>query len=216
MHVVLGNHEAMNLLGDLRYVVAAEYAAYAADEPAELREQASKDWLAHGGTEADFAKRFPPGYFGQRALLAPRGTYGAWLLTLPVAIAINDTLFMHGGASSTLAGLSLANLNVRYRTALVEHLQASETLRNAGLIEPGDAFNDWARVAAERLPRSRRAVRRARRIWPQPSRALRTQIATRCSMWTAPTGTAARRSVPKSPSATCCNRSSTDSGCAGS
>ena len=59
---------------------------------------------------------------------------------------------MHGGASSTLAGLSLPNLNVRYRTALVEHLQAAETLRSAGLIEPGDAFNDWAKLAAERLP----------------------------------------------------------------
>jgi len=88
----------------------------------------------------------------RRGLLAVAAAIGVYVVVLPVAIAINDTLFMHGGASSTLAGLSLANLNVRYRTALVEHLQASETLRNAGLIEPGDAFNDWARVAAERLP----------------------------------------------------------------
>ena len=105
LHVVLGNHEAMNVLGDLRYVIPAEYAAYAADEPAELRDSAKQDWLAKGGTEADFTKRFPPGFFGQRALLAPRGAYGAWLLTLPVAIAINDTLFMHGGVSAALAGL---------------------------------------------------------------------------------------------------------------
>src|SRR4029453_8166813 len=38
LHVVLGNHEALNLLGDLRYVTPAEFAAYAADEPAELRD----------------------------------------------------------------------------------------------------------------------------------------------------------------------------------
>ena len=28
LHVVLGNHEAMNMLGDLRYVEASEYASY--------------------------------------------------------------------------------------------------------------------------------------------------------------------------------------------
>jgi hypothetical protein len=152
LHVVLGNHEAMNLLGDLRYVAPPDYAAYTADEPAQLRDREKQQWTANGGAPADFDKRFPPGYFGHRALLAPRGTYGAWLLTLPVAIAINDTLFMHGGTSSALNGLTLQDLNLRYRTALVEHLNASAPLRDAGLIRAGDAFDDWARLAAERLP----------------------------------------------------------------
>jgi hypothetical protein len=152
LHVVLGNHEAMNVLGDLRYVAPGDYAAYSADEPAGVRDAEKQRWAANGGALADFDTRFPPGYFGHRALLAPRGTYGAWLLTLPVAIAINDTLFMHGGASSVLNGLSLQELNLRYRTALVEHLNASAPLRDAGLIQAGDAFNDWARLTAERLP----------------------------------------------------------------
>src|SRR5262245_13875892 len=87
LHIVLGNHEAMNLLGDLRYVTPAEFAAYANEERAEVREQARRGWLArHGeGSGAEFDKRFPPGYFGQRAALAPSGKYGRWLLNLPVA-----------------------------------------------------------------------------------------------------------------------------------
>jgi hypothetical protein len=152
LHVVLGNHEAMNLLGDLRYVVPPDYAAYAADEPAGERDREKQQWLANGGTAADFDKRFPPGYFGHRALLAPRGKYGAWLMTLPVAIAIGDTLYMHGGVSSALNGLSLQELDLRYRTALVEHLTAAAPLHDAGLIRSGDPFNDWAKLAAERLP----------------------------------------------------------------
>jgi hypothetical protein len=152
LHVVLGNHEAMNLLGDLRYVVAAEYASYAPDEPQDVRDRERERWVARGKTAAEFDQRFPPGYFGHRALLAPRGRYGAWLSSLPVAITVNDTLFMHGGPSTALAGLSLAEVNLRYRTALVGHLQASTALFDAGLLFPDDAFADWARLAAERLP----------------------------------------------------------------
>ena len=37
VHVLIGNHEAMNLVGDLRYVAAAEYAAFAEEEQAEER-----------------------------------------------------------------------------------------------------------------------------------------------------------------------------------
>ena len=111
LHVVLGNHEAMNLLGDLRYVSPAEFAAYAAEDPPDLRDDTH-----------------PPGYFGKRAAFARDGQYGRWLLGLPVAIIINDTLFMHGGPSTVLASLSVEELNQRYRAALssVESLDAAD------------------------------------------------------------------------------------------
>jgi hypothetical protein len=128
LHVVLGNHEAMNLLGDLRYVTPAEFAAYAAEEPVELRDNAH-----------------PPGYFAKRAAFARDGQYGRWLLGLPVAIIINDTLFMHGGPSAVLAGLSIEEINQRYRAALssVENLDAAD--ENPLLSQNGP---NWYRGAA--------------------------------------------------------------------
>ena len=39
VHLLLGNHEVMNLIGDLRYVADGEYAAYQDVETAEERER---------------------------------------------------------------------------------------------------------------------------------------------------------------------------------
>jgi len=91
----------MNVLGDLRYVDAGEYAAFAAEEDAAERQRRRSEFLARqpGTTEADFERLFPPGYFGHRRLLGPQGTYGRWLLALPVAIRIDDTAYMHAGPS---------------------------------------------------------------------------------------------------------------------
>ncbi len=153
LHVTLGNHEAMNILGDLRYVTAGEFASYVADEPAGLREARRAEWLARSGPEsgAAFDQRFPPGYFGQRAVLAPGGRYGRWLLSQPVAIVINDTLFMHGGPSALLAGQSLSEINLRYRTAVTDYLGALEAVETAGLVYPEDAFARRAELAQQRL-----------------------------------------------------------------
>lgn len=39
VHVLIGNHEAMNLVGDLRYVAKDEFAAFVGEESAEERER---------------------------------------------------------------------------------------------------------------------------------------------------------------------------------
>jgi Calcineurin-like phosphoesterase len=102
VHVVLGNHETMNVLGDLRYVDKGEFASYVADEDPAVRAEHKAQFLARqpGSTDADFERLFPPGFFGHRKMLGPEGKYGAWLLTLPAAIVINDTVYMHGGPST--------------------------------------------------------------------------------------------------------------------
>jgi hypothetical protein len=152
LHVVLGNHEAMNLLGDLRYVTPAEFSSYASEEPAGLRERLRKEWITQHGEKSSgqFDERFPSGYFGQRAAFSSDGKYGRWLLGLPVAIVINDTLFMHGGPSQVVSGLSLEEINRRYRAALSEYLSALNTLTSAGMVRSEDTFDERSVLAQKR------------------------------------------------------------------
>jgi hypothetical protein len=153
LHVLLGNHEAMNLLGDLHDTTPEELASYADYEPREVRERLRGVWLAqHGeGSGADFDARFPPGFFGHLAAFARDERYGAWLLGLPVAIVVNDTLFMHGGPSQVLSGLSLAEINARYRASLLDYLSGLDQLAQAGLVHVGDEYENRGALAEQRL-----------------------------------------------------------------
>jgi hypothetical protein len=153
VHVVLGNHEAMNVLGDLRYVDPGEYAAYAAEEDAAERAQHKAAFLARqaGTSDADFERLFPPGYFGHRRMLGPEGRYGQWLLALPVAVRVNDTVYMHGGPSPVLRGRALEQLDRDYRAALQSYLAAEAALRKAGLLQFEDVYAQRPDAAAARL-----------------------------------------------------------------
>lgn len=124
VHVVLGNHELMNLTGDFRYASAAQQAAFAEFAPG-----TADDPLA-----------------GVRAAFAPDGPYGAWLLEQPVAVVVNGTAFVHGGLSPALADFDVERLNTMAHARLRELLELRGRLEGDGLLAPGLEVNDAAAV----------------------------------------------------------------------
>ena len=127
VHVLVGNHEAMNLVGDLRYVSEGDFAQF----------------------EGEAREGLPAGYFARRAAFAPEGHYGRWLLALPFALVINDTLFVHGGVSEVAAGLSLEQINTQAQRDLRTVAEGWHAFLAAGAIADGDSFRDLrARAAA--------------------------------------------------------------------
>ena len=139
VHQLLGNHEVMNIVGDLRYVSAAEYAAFAGPEDAKLRDQA---WQLVQLQEPDAARTefdtaFPAGYFAHRQAYSATGQYGAWLLTKPFLLTINDTAFVHAGLPEMVARLGLEATNRTLHTELAEYLQTWATIeKELGLARP--------------------------------------------------------------------------------
>lgn len=151
VHVLLGNHEVMNLVGDLRYVARDEYAAFAEDETADERDR----WYAAAVareptlTRAAFDEAAPPGFFAHRRAFAPGGEYGAWLLQKPIVVVIGDTAFVHGGLSPAAGLEGLDGINDEMRGHMVEYVQDLATVTEAGLLLPTDAFFEHpARLAA--------------------------------------------------------------------
>lgn len=137
VHVLIGNHELMNLTGDLRYVSVDEYRAFADDEEASDRAAALQGFhIDRGGetaaavasTDADFAALYPPGFFAHRKAFSRQGKYGSWLLAQNVLLVINDTAFAHGGFPLWLADHTLGDINQRFQSELRELLELGERL----------------------------------------------------------------------------------------
>lgn len=151
VHVLLGNHEVMNLTGDLRYVSAEEYAAFAPDETAELRASRFDAWARRriGQDPEDllgeFDEAFPPGFFAHREAFGAEGVYGRWLLARPVIVVVNGTAFVHGGLSPMVADLGLQGINGKLVSELRDYVVAVATLESAGLLLPSDP--PWERLA---------------------------------------------------------------------
>jgi hypothetical protein len=93
VHALLGNHEVMNMKGDLRYVTPGELASFA-DQSA----TPDKTFTAKGTN-------------GHREAYGPQGRYGRWLRARPAVVRINGTLFMHGGLAPVVPGKTLAEVN---------------------------------------------------------------------------------------------------------
>ena len=148
VHLVLGNHEVMVMTGDLRYVSAAEFAAFAGDETAAEREQLFADYRRFnpGGDDADvrrvFNDQYPAGFLALREAFAQDGAIGSWLLQQPFVIRVNDKVYMHGGIASDVSEDSLKDLNGKLQGELREFLDSMDTLRAAGVMPWHVSYND--------------------------------------------------------------------------
>jgi len=158
VHQLLGNHEVMNLIGDLRYVADGEFASYLDLESAQEREaryqQFSFGKPAGGGGDAilkEFERLAPPGYFGHRRAFRSDGQYGKWLLEQPFMVVINDVAFVHGGAPGYVAKHGIDGVNVTLKEDLSAYVKASESLVESGILSPLVGFKQVPKVLSAML-----------------------------------------------------------------
>jgi hypothetical protein len=159
VHILIGNHEAMNLLGDLRYVSKEEYAAFAEDEASEHRDRWFRAWLRRQPMPRDnialrerFDETFPPGFFALREAFGTEGKYGSWLLTKASVAVINKTAFVHGGLSPVITEYGLDGLNTALQKQLAAYVSAMETLFEAEILLQTDTYYEYPDILANYMP----------------------------------------------------------------
>ncbi len=127
VHNLIGNHEAMNVYGDLRYVSDGEFAAFVTKQSETLRNRVyeitmqnleSSNPEAFAALPENFREewnlRHPLGWVEHRQAWDPawnpEGEYAKWVLSKKVAVRVNNILFVHGGISGFYCQNSLDSL----------------------------------------------------------------------------------------------------------
>lgn len=139
VHALIGNHEAMNIIGDLRYVHPGEYAAVKGRNSKKLREnyyQRVVDYLSGREEPPLIDEAFrdkwmqdhPLGFVEHRQIWNPQGEFGAWVVGHNAVIKINRVLFVHGGLGPAMLSMTLRQINEQIRTELANPTPAEDLL----------------------------------------------------------------------------------------
>ena len=157
VEALIGNHEAMNVTGDLRYVTPEEYAAFATSKSKRVRENYYKanaaalatfyrkkdPALTDEAVKAAFERDTPAGYIEHRIAWAPTGKFGAWAASHDAMLRLGDTLFVHGGVGAAYSAKPIDAINSEVRSALNA---------GGGAILEDEAGPLWHRAFASETP----------------------------------------------------------------
>jgi hypothetical protein len=139
---LIGNHEAMNMIGDLRYVDAGEYAAFADRDSAARRDRIfaanaaaiAKQYrladpaMTDAAVRARWLQETPPGWVEHRVAWGPKGEIGRWVMGNPAVANVAGNLFVHGGISTEYSKQSLDEINRRVAAALAANDQSPASI----------------------------------------------------------------------------------------
>jgi Calcineurin-like phosphoesterase len=151
-HILLGNHDAMNALGEVRDANPAAYDAFAGSDSEKRRQKAFRDYLAIGDAreralgsrpqpyrEKDRDKwlsAHPPGYIEYQAAMQADGEYGRWLRQRQAVLQIDGTIFLHAGINPAAPASSLDDINRTLSSEIRKFDAARKYMADHGLILP--------------------------------------------------------------------------------
>jgi Calcineurin-like phosphoesterase len=145
---LLGNHEVMAMMGDMRYVSPEDYQSFANGQSEKVRQNAYRDYLRFLAERADLTgvapaqsissekwmAEHPPGFFERRDAFGPMGVYGRWLRQHNVAYQSGDVVFVHGGLSPNLTFDDVGDLNGQMQGTLQAFDRGWQSLVKGGII----------------------------------------------------------------------------------
>ncbi len=169
---LLGNHEVMNLMGDLRYVTAENYASFADSKSEERRKSAYEQYMKWRGkhlelltelpqpmevTEAEWMPRHPIGFIEHQQAFSPSGSYGKWVREHSAIGKVGDVIFLHGGLHPDLTDLTLDTINSRIRDEIKAFDTAKQYLQDETIILPFFTLQEITAVVQAELTAERKS-----------------------------------------------------------
>ncbi len=118
VHVLIGNHEAMNVVGILDLVSRQEYESYTDRDSRRLQESFFDRYYDQMRQEAkereekapdrnqlksEFEAKYPLGYVEHRQAFSATGRYGKWIRGHNVSVKIDGVVYSHGDWSEKMA-----------------------------------------------------------------------------------------------------------------
>lgn len=152
VEILLGNHEVMNIMGDLRYVTPQIFATFATSDSESLRRtsydqyvkwlKSNADLLSEGKdplfavTEQEWMDKHPAGFLEQRAAFSRTGVYGKWIREHHAVAKFDSILFVHGGIAPEQSKLTVEQINARVRSEIRQWDEAFQYLLDRKLVLP--------------------------------------------------------------------------------